>query len=287
MKKIGFAVKIAITAVILYFLFRRINLSETLGIMTGISVLTLILLIITAAIKQVTQFINWNLCLSINEDYRPKASQVLSSMLIGSALRFLLPGGHATYGKVYFLNYSKRKIAVSITMEKFMLTWSVLLFGAAAALTFFEQYSLFLRIAVLAVIALVPLIIHRIKFLLPNFAGHFDKCLKIVPSMTLVQALYVSLTILQYCLIINNFICLPYTSVLVAVPLILTANVIPITYSGLGLRESFSMYVFASFGVSPEIAVAASLTVFMINAVIPALIGIILIFISALKPKNA
>ncbi len=287
MKKTVFTIiKLSITAIILFFIFRRIDLSQTIRLITGISAKTILLLLLTAVLKQVTQFVNWNFCLRINDGYRPEVSETLNSMFIGSALRFLIPGGHATYGKVYYLNYSKIGTAISITMEKFMLTWSVLLFGAIATMFYFTRFSLILRIVILTVVAIIPLLLSKVRFVFPKYSGYFDNCLNIVPVMTIVQAVYVSLTVLQYYMIINNFVCLPFTAALLAVPLILTANTIPITYSGLGMRESFSIYMLSNFGISPEIAVTASLLVFMINAVIPAIIGIILILTSSIAAKK-
>ena len=65
-----------------------------------------------------------------------------------------------------------------------------------------------------------------------------------------------------------------FFQMITSVPLILIANIIPLTISGLGLRETFALEVLDRYGVDPEIAVATSLSIFLINTVVPSLVGI-------------
>jgi len=202
---------------------------------------------------------------------------VLKTLFIGSSLKFIVPGGHASYGKILFLDYSKKQTLVSAIMEKFMQTWTILLFGSWAALFYYVQFHLFWRLGLITFITLVPLIIFWGGKLFGNHSRYLKECLKLVPRITLVQAVFAFFTIYQFYLVINRFECFPLLKALISVPLVITANTVPITYSGLGLRESFAMHIFSEYGVSPEIAVTASLMVFVINSVIPGLIGVCLI----------
>ena len=69
------------------------------------------------------------------------------------------------------------------------------------------------------------------------------------------------------------------------IPLILFSNLIPITYAGLGLREKFAIEVLSKYGISSEIAITASLTVFIFNVLIPAVVGLYYIIRSKRKVK--
>ena len=61
------------------------------------------------------------------------------------------------------------------------------------------------------------------------------------------------------------------------------ANIIPITYSGLGLRETFAINILAKADAVPEVAVTSSLTIFFFNLVLPALLGLYFILNSRKK----
>jgi hypothetical protein len=51
------------------------------------------------------------------------------------------------------------------------------------------------------------------------------------------------------------------------------SNSIPITVAGLGLRESFAIHFLKTAGITAEQAVSATLSLFFIQDVLPALIG--------------
>lgn len=197
-----------------------------------------------------------------------------------------MPGGYASFGKIFFIDQSKKKTLVSVGLEKFILTWSIWLFGSWAAFFHFSAFPLWGRMVLVAVITLTPLIIYMTRNLFKGYTQYFDRCLKIVPLMTFNQAVYLFFTAFQYFIIIYQFLCLQLVRAVLVVPLILIANTIPVTYSGLGLRESFSMHILAEYGVPAEVAVMTSLLIFFFNAVIPALLGTYFIASSSIKKKS-
>jgi hypothetical protein len=85
------------------------------------------------------------------------------------------------------------------------------------------------------------------------------------------------ITIFQYFILLNNFISFHFFSAVVSIPLILISNLIPITYAGLGLREKFAIEVFSKYTISAEIAVTVTLTIFLFNSVLPAIVGMVLL----------
>jgi hypothetical protein len=52
------------------------------------------------------------------------------------------------------------------------------------------------------------------------------------------------------------------------------SGIIPISISGLGVREGLAVYFLKIYGISPAHAVATSLFLFTINTVTPAMIGV-------------
>ena len=52
------------------------------------------------------------------------------------------------------------------------------------------------------------------------------------------------------------------------------SGLLPISVSGLGVRENLAVFFLAKYGIPAYAAVGASLFIFFINAIIPALIGL-------------
>ena len=88
------------------------------------------------------------------------------------------------------------------------------------------------------------------------------------------QIIYMILTIIQFFIIFQQFVKISFFQVVISVPLVLFSNIIPITYSGLGLRESFAMEIFPHFGIPAEIAIVATLTIFLFTSFLPAIVGL-------------
>jgi uncharacterized membrane protein YbhN (UPF0104 family) len=71
---------------------------------------------------------------------------------------------------------------------------------------------------------------------------------------------------------------------LAAYPLVIFANIIPVTIGGVGVREGVSAIILGRFRVAPEVAVSASFLLFCINTLLPGLIGAF--FVHRIKFRN-
>jgi len=214
----------------------------------------------------------------MNPGYIKKRTQVLSSYLIGIPLRFLIPGGTATYGKMFFVdNTSKLASIVAVSSEKFFMTWMTYTFAVWAGALYFEMFSPWLRLALGIVVSLVPLGLYfalgwhqrskKVQALYAAFA----------PKIAIFQVSYVFTTVLQIYIIINAMGRISFVDAATKIPLVNFANAIPITISGLGLREYFAIHILEPIGISAEIAVSAMLTLFIFHDLIPALIGSVIL----------
>jgi len=273
-KRFSFYAKITITAFILYFVFRKIDLQSVAENIVKIPVWSMLVLLVTAAGKIYFQLSNWEKYLKLNPDYKPKRNEIAKSFFIGEALRFVVPGGYGTIGKMYFVNNKKGATFVSVGIEKFLLIWAALFFASIAGLFYFD-FATELKILVFGVVLSLPFLVPLIGKLfkhesVPLFTKGYSRILLPVIGR---HAITMFLTITQYFLVINSFYSLSIPHTTVAVPLILAASIIPITISGLGLRETFAIEVLDKYGIIPEVAVACSLTIFAVNNIIPALIG--------------
>lgn len=273
-KRLAFAIKIAISATILFFIYARIDVQLFVNNIGQLSFFTILILIITSLMKHVTQGLNWYHALSINPKYKPTWSEITKNYLIGLSLNFVLPGGHATYGKMYFIQNSKKATFISVLIEKFFQAWGNLFYASIATIFFFKNINLYLKLSVTLLITISPLILLLIIYFIPRFRSHLPILKAIFPKIIISQLIFVPLTMIQYWLILKSFTAITFVQSCISSTLILSANLIPITFSGLGLREYFAIKVLGQYGITNTAAVAAALIIFLLNSVLPALVGL-------------
>lgn len=278
------AVILIITVLLLYLIFRQIELIEILKHLRNISPFILSIILITAIIKTCFEIRNWYTYVIILADVKPSISETVRSHLIGRALQLAFPGGYGVVGKALFINNSKKKSLVSIGIEKFFQSWLIFLFASIAGFFYFHNVSVIIRLSVLLVVLIAPLLVYYLKFIFKRKDQYFKEYVSYIPEIGLIQVSYMLITIFQYYLVLNQIGNISFYHTFISVPLILFANTIPITYGGLGLREAFAITVLQRYAYEPSQAVTASLTIFFINTVLPSLVGAILLIFHKKKP---
>ncbi len=279
-KTIIIILKIIITALILYFIFKKIQFDQLIADFLTIKLWVILLIIITTTIKLLIQAYNWGKYLKMNSDYTPEKYEVLKSYFVGLALRFVGPGGIGVVGKIYFVNNKKKATLASIGVERIFLTWKNLFFAAFAAIFFFTNINMIIKVAVLIAVIFLPFIIYLFSFLTKNenIQSYSLNYLKKTPEIMLAQIIFVFITFYQYFILLRNFVDISFFKIMISVPLIHISHIIPLSFNGFGLRETFAIEVFSKYGISPELAVTATFLIFFFNSVIPALIGLYYIF---------
>ncbi len=271
-------IKIIITTVILYFIFRKIDFQVLFHSFRQIRISIIAVMLITTAVKIFIEYKNWGHYLTINPEYKPKPSEIFKSHMIGHSLSLLIPGGLGAAGKVFFIENSKSHTFMSLGVEKFFQIWINLLFASFAAIFYFRKINISIPIAVFILVIFLPLFIYWIKHLyrVKSIEKYFMEYIRILPYISLMQITYMFLTIFQYFILVNAFLRFHIFSAIISIPLILSSNLIPITYAGLGLREKFAIEVFSKYTISAEISVTVTLTIFLFNSVLPAIVGLVL-----------
>lgn len=283
-----YLIKIILAIAILIFIFKKIDYQTVLDNFSKIKLSTIIMLFFIAFLKIFIQIINWGKYLKINPDYNPQNKEIVSSFFIGEALRYLIPGGYGTLGKMYFVNNQKKDSFISIGVEKFLMVWITLSFASFASIFYFEDINLVLKIIVTSIVWFSPFLISLISTI-PKFHKIHKYSIeynKYIPAILGRQIIYMILTILQYYVIMTNLISVRFINVFIAVPLILSANILPITYAGLGLRETFAIKVLHKYGIRASISVTCSLIIFAVNNIFPALIGVYFILARKNQTKD-
>jgi len=286
-KKYSTFLKILVSVVILYFIFTKIDLRDTLRLFTQITDAKIWLLIVSVVVvKFFTQVLNWSYSLEIFKGETYPFRKVLKTHFIGLALRFFLPGGIATVGKMlYFDKDDRKRTFMSLIAEKFFGIWIIFFFVAVAYMIFPVSLSSMGLIVTRLLLWILGILVISTPFMVPLLVRKYldqqllENYYSALPKVYIVQIIFIVLTCIEHYILIRYFTGadINFYNVALAVSLVLIANLIPITYSGLGLREAASAWILPTLaGVNKEIAVGVSLIVFILNGVLPALPGLVL-----------
>ena len=164
-----FIIKIIVSITIIFFLSKKINISEVINHFSELSFLTIILILLIACFKLILEIFNWRLYLKLNPNYKVILKEVVASTFIGHTLRFLIPGGYGTIGKMYFITNKKKQTCVSMGIEKFFQAWLILAFASFAAISYFSNISLIIKILFHIFILLIPILLYFFRIFLKKW----------------------------------------------------------------------------------------------------------------------
>lgn len=233
-----------------------------------------LLLILLTFLRHLLQIINWSSALKINPSFVVDKAQIFRSYMIGLPLRFAMPGGHAAMGKIFFIRNSSRSASFwSTALERSYMSWGTWTLAAIAALLYYPNLNRVLGVGILLLCLLLPLFVYLILGSNKNWRYLQAPFAKLAPRMMSVQIAANCVTYLQYWLILNSFVPLAWWQSTIRMALTQFSNSIPITFAGLGLRESFAIHFLKTAGISAEQAVSATLSLFIIQDVLTAVMG--------------
>ncbi|MEA2103425.1 MAG: lysylphosphatidylglycerol synthase domain-containing protein [Candidatus Cloacimonadota bacterium] len=279
-KSILLLIKLIITALILWFITEKINFFTLFDNLKEISFLSFAIIILTTLIKLFIQYNNWTKYLYLNPEYHPLKHEMLKSFFIGMSFHFLLPAGLGVFGKVFFVNNTKSATTVSVGVERIFITWKNIFFAAFASIFYFTSVSLFLKVSVFIFILISPFLLYLFSYFFKRkkIKDYFNNYLKIVPRIIVMQIIFTLISFFQYFIILNNFLKINLWKIFISVPLIHISHILPISFSGFGVREIFAINIFSRWNISPEEAVSTTLIIFFVNTVLPAFVGLIILF---------
>ncbi len=274
-KLVSYILKLLLTAVILYFVFRGIELRLVLESMQKLSLGVILLLILGSFLRHLIQLTAWKLALRINPDYVPDASAELHSYLIGLPLAFIFPGGFASMGRILWVkNTSHVASALSFVVERAILTWAMVTFAATAAMLHFPGISPLWGLPIYLLLITLPLWSRYLFHFWKQGEPYRNQYTKSAPLLALLQVVAALIALSQYWLILNSIGSISWLDNFKLMSLTNFSNTLPITLAGLGLRESFAIHFLKEAGFVASQAISATLSLFLIQDVLPALIGL-------------
>ena len=268
---IVFILKIAVGITIVAWILMQVDQNKFLEYFLTLQGTDVIQVILLSLISLWIQYKRWKYLLS---QYSNSFEQrdLIPSFFAGFTFRLMIPGGHAELSKVFLLPGRKRGKIIAFGMERIFQTFLKIVLAVAFLPIFFPGY-LPICITLLIIVMIGYLFFPRIP-LLREYAEK-ETAYHTTFFMTALYSLgvYIVMVLQYYILIVEQYqIDLLATSITVIY--LWSAGVIPISISGLGVREGLAVYFFNFYGVPAAYALATSLFLFVLNAILPALIGI-------------
>lgn len=286
--KIAFIlVKLAISAALLYFVFTKTGITRVFATLSGISIPSFLCAVFLYIIAQMISTLRWKLLLPGGISIR----KLFSLYMIGCFFNNFLPGiigGDAVKG--YYLYQATGKgslVFASIFMDRYV-GFAVLIAICAFAFPFGYVYLHGTKIEWLLPLIILSFTIgsllvfglrlgQRIR-ILSDFYNYFSayRSQRGVIGKTAILSVFVQFAGILgvYVLSIGLGQNIPFLAFLIYLPLIILISMIPISVSGLGVREGAFVLFFGLIGVKPEAATAISLSWFLAFSV-GSLIGLV------------
>jgi len=277
-KWLAFILKYCVGLFLLGWILSRIDVNEMLRAIAQLSYPAIFASVSFAALNILVQFYRWKFLLE-KQSANFENKDILPSFFAGLTLRLIVPGGHAEISKIFFLPGKKGGKLMAFGIEKIFQTYfKLIMVLIALPLVFTEYRSTFWSLAGIGIAAF---------FVVPAFGSHsvlqrfhekevnYAKLLRGTFWFTLISFLFLDL---QFYVLLEEVYPIGFWPTLLVVIFILGAGLVPISVSGLGVRENLAAFFLARYAVPGFAAVGISLFTFFFNTILPALIGIYFIY---------
>ena len=275
--KIAFVViKVAVSSALLYTVLAKTGASRVLAALSSINIGAFISAIFLYIFAQFISTLRWKLLLPEGLGVR----KLFSLYMIGSFFNIFLPGiigGDAVKGFYLYRATGNGSLSLaSIFMDRY-LGFVVLIAICAFSFPFGYTYLRGSQIEWVLPFTILSFIIgsllffglrlgHKVRFL-SDFYNHFYlyRNQRGIIGKALILSVFVQFAgiIAVYILSIGLGQHIPLLAFLIYLPLIILFSMLPISISGLGVREGAFVVFFGLIGVRPEAATAVSLSWFI------------------------
>jgi glycosyltransferase 2 family protein len=291
MKRNGL-IKIALTVILFIVLLVRLDLHELMITFLGLDLRYLLISLVLVPTLYVIRTYRWNVLLSslgIEKTFRG----LFKALLVGVFYGLITPGKVGELARAYYLDEKKSLTISTILMEKLVDVIVLSVLSAITIIFFFYNYAMFsyiifasasasiLGIWLLTNKSFLAFITKPLNIGCDDMERHIDSFAKLrndrcAMSKTVILAfLYYSVNYICAILILLSLGA--DTFLFVTLPLVILIGNVPITISGLGMRESVGVICFVLLGGSGVQGFLFSLLLFIITTLIPGIIGYALI----------
>ena len=272
--KLIFGLKYSVGIILLLWILSRVDRQDLVASFLKLTFIDILIILSIAFVNLSIQFRLWKFLVESHSQHF-NLKDLLPSFFSGFAFRLIIPGGHAEVTKVFLLRGRKRGKVIAFGIEKFFQTiLKIILVALAIPIVFPEYRFLLFSIAALIIIGvlILPFVLKKERF---SKYQEKDVSYTRIFLLSLAHSIPIFLCIaLQYFYSLTLLYEISFFQVMIVTVFIWGAGVIPISVSGLGVRENLAVFFLGQFAVPGASAVAVSLFVFFINAIVPAIIGV-------------
>ena len=296
-KAVFFTLKIIVAVLVLLVLVKRIRVEQLETAFRDADIRLIIIALLLLGPNLYFQFSKWRLIIHReNDSIRPR--RILYSLFVGMALGLATPGRLGDFGRTFFVRDADWARLLGLLMIDKLITLCVLYLIGIVGLSHFISMNMhpyvWLPIFIMALtLASIVLTVLLRPNLLRSLAGRYHGVAhrfavieKFVigiematPNFTFKLFILTFLQMATYCtqfvLLIFSFFRIEFVAAYFSTfAVMFTKSLLPISLGDLGIRESASVYFLGQFGVPEAAAFNASLLLFMINILVPSLVGL-------------
>ncbi len=233
------------------------------------------------------------------------SGNTIKSYLVGMAGGLLTPGRVGEIARLAYLNGFKKSSIIILVMVDKWVDLLVILFLALPGVFYFGNGFIFILFGLmtLAMIGLYFFPGNLIKWIRMMMKTRFvpfklkekiEKILEKIPAVGLkFKTIFFFITLSCYILVLIEFYFLlegkGYGSTGIALtvqPLVMLTNMFPVTIAGLGVREGSAAILTASWGIPAPVAIHAAFMLFILNTVMPAILGVFFVLTHRVPQTN-
>lgn len=285
-KKILFYIaKLLVSATLVWIAIRRIDPEKLLNYIDSLPAYLLFLTLLGSVINIGLQYLRFRL---IIDECRHEITtpQLLRVFFMGFAFRLTVPGGHGEAAKMLFVPGKARNRITAYGIEKITISAVILFLFGPAVIFLFPQYKVFLFISLIPVAGVFLLYYLRNRPWIKKWQVAGTRY-KLIAAKTVILTLGIYGVFISQYWIMLRLLSVNWLSVGAICIIVMGASALPVSVSGLGIRENTTAWLLADFGVPPAIGVGVPLMVFVLNVVIPAVIGGIILLTLKKSGKNS
>ncbi len=297
-KIVEFLVKSIIAVLLISYLFYKIGVQQIIGILPGMNLFYFALFWISFFASLFLGVINIKILLK-GIGYNLPTKKVAKYYTTSWSIGLYAPGKLGEFSLVYLLRREKIGMGQSMAISVIDKVITFIVFGTVSVvgfITFFtigQSFTLMVILSSALAITTVMLLsefsrslIKRyiLRKLAPKFSG-FNSTMRLILGkinlliynfiLTTIKLGLMGLSIHLLFLTFGTKVSFVYTLLIVAIGTIIA--LIPITFSGLGVREAASVYLFSKLGVNPAVTLTVFLLAVITNYIISAIFFIVII----------
>lgn len=275
--------KILVTVYLFYFIFRKVPFDAILISFANLRLRYLGIAFILGLIFTLAKILKWHLLL---KDLIPDISfrSSIDGYLSGMSLGIITPGRIGEVGRIAEIPKENRIAGIGLVLWDKIFDLSIVIFLSLWGIWYFINPIASIILGLLLVILLFVLFNTKylnilLKFPIIKRYPQLLEGLNHLKKRTIFIGLLITLfsyiiVLFEALFLVRAFSHTLGKGIFISYPLVMLANLIPITVGGLGVREGTAVLLLGRFGLPEELAFNSAFLIFLINTAFPALCGL-------------